>query len=188
MITFKEHISTEQNTDIESVIEELTVLYALDENEIDMIFSGETLNEVNMSKLLSKIGLTIHKEKGIIQYLRDATVGIAKCLLYAIKGDKENLKKTAKSLRKEDVLDFLLKLDMATLHIVTGPIHFIDAVTGWDLWANISEVAKTTKEVAKKVVKAIDIVKTNITKLIHDKKVSLYSKFLDKLEKDIAKA
>ena len=64
-----------------------------------------------------------------------------------INKDGEAAKNVLKGLKKEDVLDFLLNLDMATLHIVSGPIHTIDAITGWHLWANVKDKAKGAKNI-----------------------------------------
>lgn len=141
-----------------------------------------------LSQVLSKIGLTVHKQKGLIDYLRSAGKGIAKLFMYAIKGDKEGMKKVVNSVRKEDVLDFLLKLDMATLHLVTGPIHTIDAITGWELWANIKKKAGQVKGIVDKIKEAIRFVKQKLKDVIDETKAKFYQASLDKLEKDLAAA
>jgi len=126
--------------------------------------------EEGVNDWLNKVGLKLHKTKGIIDYLADFTKGTGKVLMSAIKGDKEAVKEQLKNVKKEEVLDFLLKLDMATLHIVTGPIHLIDAVTGWDLMANVKAVAKTATDKLKEFYQAMKKVKETITTVLQGTK------------------
>ena len=127
------------------------------------LYESEQLTKAAIKDFLKKLGLQAHKGKGLVSYIKGFTQGVGRIVVAALKGDKKKVKEIAQSVRKEDVLDFLLKLDMATLHLVTGPIHFIDAVTGWELWANIKSAAAkadsvwddlvaTVKELKKKVV------------------------------------
>ena len=67
---------------------------------------------------------------------------IGKVIWYAMKaavGNEEDKQKLIRIIKETKIsssqlIDFLLKLDMLTLHAITGPIHMIDAVTGWHLW------------------------------------------------------
>ncbi len=133
---------------------EIATLLFIVENESrldEMLLESEEKLEEALSDFLGKFGLKIHKGDGIIDYLMKFSKGAGKLLVSAIKGDKEQVKKIASSLDKGQVIDFLLKLDMATMHLVTGPIHFIDAVTGWDLSANLKKVAKEAGNVFDKI-------------------------------------
>lgn len=53
-------------------------------------------------------------------------------------------------ITKEQFLDFLYKLDMATMHLVTGPLHLLDAWTGWHVAAALKhgtdDMLKKAKE------------------------------------------
>jgi hypothetical protein len=124
---------------------------------------NEDLNEGKIDNFANKFGMKIHKSNGLIDYIKKFTMATGKLLLAAIKGDAETVKKIATSVTKEEFIDFLLKLDMATLHLITGPIHMIDAITGWDLSANLQHYTGHVKAVVVKSVKdALDYVKDKI--------------------------
>jgi len=98
-----------------------------------------------------KAGLNIGSGRGLLQILSKVGGHISKIIYYAIKaqaGDKsakndlkELLKKKAS---KEDLIDFFFKLDTLTLSALTGPIHVIDALTGWHIVANLKDKGKTS--------------------------------------------
>ena len=134
------------------------------------------LTEGSINDYLAKLGLTFHKAgPGVIDYIIDFAKGTGRIFMAAMNGDKEEMKKIASTLTKEEVIDFLLKLDAATLHIVTGPIHTIDALTGWDLWANVKAVSKRAKSVLEDIWAAIAHLKSKVTQNFkgsgHDKKI-----------------
>lgn len=151
---------------------ELSMFMEQDINRLDEAFDIATLGKAADS-LMKKAGLHVKKGDGLIQQaLRGGTV-VAKFVWYAIKGAsgdkdaKEKAKAMANSeVKKEDILSFLLNLDMATLHIFTGPIHWIDAVTGWHIWADVKEKAGEGFEKAKKALEnLIDVAKSTEQKI-----------------------
>jgi len=126
----------------------------------DLLTENTEILEEGLGDFLNKFGLKIHKGDGIIDYIAKFSKGAGKLLIAAIKGNKEEVKKIATSLDKAQVVDFLLKLDMATMHLVTGPIHMIDAVTGWDLAANLKHAAEKGKGILDKIKKIYNELKT----------------------------
>ena len=48
-------------------------------------------------------------------------------------------------------MDILMRLDLITLHAITGPIHIIDALTGWHIGVDTMARAKEVDVKAKKV-------------------------------------
>lgn len=108
-----------------------------------------------------KLGLHVDTGgTGIIQVLMKGGKSIAQMLWYAakaVKGDtsaKEKVKEIANTeITKAQMMDFLLKLDMLTLHAITGPIHIIDALTGWHIGTHLKKGAKT---VADRIKVAVD--------------------------------
>lgn len=128
--------------------------YALDE------LVTEGINDI-----LGKLGLSLHKHNpGVIEYIKLFTKGVGKIIYAAIKGDKDGVKNIAKTLKKEDVIDFILKLDMLTLHVITGPIHMIDALTGWDLSVHIKKTANSAGNMLGDLKKTISELKYLIKK------------------------
>ncbi|MCK5538500.1 MAG: hypothetical protein KAI79_16860, partial [Bacteroidales bacterium] len=69
----------------------------------------------------------------------------------------------------EELVDFLYKLDLVTLHLITGPLHFIDGLTGWELIPKFKELKSEAQSAINKIKKAIDNLKTNITNYFNPK-------------------
>jgi len=150
--------------------------YALDANVI---------TESKLHDVLKKAGLHLGKSKGLLDHLKAAGKGLFKMFVAAVKGDKDELKAVIRTIKKEDVLDFLLKLDQATLHLITGPLHFIEAVTGWHLWAALNKANSKVKDVAAKIKSAIAAVKDGVQKVLDARKSRNHLKSLSKIERDI---
>ena len=117
----------------------LTELMEMDSSALNESTINETAENIveGLNDKLNKLGLKIHKGSGILDYIKSFATGVGKVFLALIKGDTVKAKEILKTLKKEDVLDFIYKLDLGTLHLFTGPLHMIDAWTGWDLSANI---------------------------------------------------
>lgn len=128
--------------------------------EEDLIVIAEGINDH-----LNKVGFKIHKSKGILDYIKNFTTGIGKVMFHIIKGDTDKAKELIKKISKEDVLDFLYKLDLGTLHLFTGPLHMIDAWTGWDLAVNLKSHIDKSQGVVDLLKQAIDKVKKGIIEL-----------------------
>lgn len=158
---YKEDFSVEE---IQESIMQMIALKEMTLEEANELFEGDVLVESKLHNILSKAGLHLGKSKGLIQYVLSFGKGIGQLVVAAIRGDKEKIKSLMDSVTKEDVIDFLLKLDQATLHLVTGPIHLIDSITGWHLWAAVKSTAEKAGDVIVKIKQAIDIVKQGITK------------------------
>jgi len=118
----------------------------------DDVLTEEYISE-GIEDLLKKFGLHVSKGDGLIRYIAKFTKGAGKLLLAALKGDKAKVKELATSISKEELIDFLLKLDTLTLHMFTGPIHIIDAVTGWHIGPNIEHIAKKGADLLGKLKK-----------------------------------
>lgn len=154
---FKNYIENEK--DIKSLIE----LAMFMEEDVSMINEAEGGIAGKLNSLLGKIGFHASpSDTGIIQVLLKGGKNIAQLLWYAMKattGDqkaKEKVKEIANTeITKEQVLDFLLKLDMLTLHAVTGPIHMIDALTGWHLGPTLKKAAGAAKSIEQRIKTAI---------------------------------
>lgn len=183
-MTFKTYID---NIKLQEDFEDkITMLLYLSENS-EFLNESQSEQDINESidDWLAKVGMKLHKGNGLVDYIVQFSKGAGKLILAAIKGDKEEVKKIAKSLDKSKVIDFLLKLDMATMHVVTGPIHFIDAVTGWDLMADIEGAAKKAESKIKVFKDAILKVKESINSLISGNKKNKLMAAANKIDKNI---
>ena len=143
--------------------------------------SDDIINEGMMSKLLDKTGMKLTKGTSLFSYIKSSGKGIGKMFIAAIRGDKDGIKAVMSEVNKQDMMDFLMKLDTATMGLVTGPIRMIEAITGWGLSANIKIMASATK--AAKA--AIETVKTNINTVMDKAKVKVYNGYLTRIEKEL---
>lgn len=175
---------TKYNDTVNEMSENIAALLYMVENERTV--TEEELIE-GVGSVLGKAGLSLHRNKGLIDYAKEFTRGAGQLILAAIKGDKKKIKNIASKIKREDVIDFLLKLDMATLHIVMGPIHVIDAVTGWELHANIKGIARNAKGFVGAFHDAIQRVKEQIMKLTKDIKRKKMLKHLAIIDLSIAR-
>lgn len=137
-------------------------LYSHTSNEIyDMhllielaVFMETDINQLNeafditgvASGIMKSLGIGAHSGgSGLVQTMAKAGTNVAQLIWYATKAAvsndaeaKEKVKELAnKEVKKEQIIDFLLRVDTLTLHTLTSPIHMIDALTGWHIWANI---------------------------------------------------
>ena len=136
------------NEDINNLLE-LAVF--MDDGQLDEGILKKTKN------VLPKLGIDIEKKgQGIIGKLKDPkTKEFFKLLFKAFKGDEE-AKTKVKEMSKEivskgDIVNILLKLDSITLHMISGPVHILEYLTGW----KISGVKKEMKSVVQRIDKAM---------------------------------
>ena len=155
--------------------------------EAAVFFECDGVIEEGMHDLLKKAGLHVKKGDGLIQMIAKAGIQIGKIMIAAYKAvkskseaDKEALKAEIKKSKvsKGQLMDFLLKLDQATLHLITGPIHMIDAITGWHIGADLHD---HIEDVSHKIKSAIEDIKKAAHKM-GDSVKSKLEKYLKGIE------
>ena len=122
-----------------------------------------------MSDVLKKAGIHVSQGEGLIQQLIKSEKYVSELLYHAFMGyynygseeniHKDKVKTLIKKIHKENLIDFLLRLDVMTMHLVTGPIHMIDALTGTHLWADIKSKVEPAKERARKAIRSLEDLK-----------------------------
>jgi hypothetical protein len=130
---------------------------------------------------IDKIGMKLHKGKGVLSYIADFNDSASFLIYAAIKGDKEEVLRLAKTFDKSKFVDFLLKLDMLSMHILTGPIHMIDALTGWDLIANLKSHAAKAENIIDSIEKAISDLKSKISTIMDTSIADKVNSFFDSI-------
>jgi len=170
-----------------SIQESLMTLYYVtnsntlnESSELDESILDDFAGQVKAA--LPKFGVKIHKGSGLIDYLKKFTTVGGKILVAALQKDKEKIKELSKNVERAEFVDFLLKLDMVTMHLITGPIHMIDAVTGWDLMANIKAHAEKAEDIIKGIVHGIEDLKGKIVKVLDDNVAKPFIGFFQDLE------
>lgn len=178
-MNFKDFIQQqEQIKNIEQVIYEISYIQNCDNFLFEFKETGQ---------ILKKAGIHIKKGKGLIHYFKDIGKGLYQFFIAAIKGDIDKIKELKDSVKKEDVLDFLLKLDTATLHLITGPIHSVDAITGWHIWSNVQKTKEETLSTMNVIKKALETIKNKIVDF-KDKSLEIkITKNISKIEKHLTK-
>lgn len=181
MLTFEEY----HNEALLTCEEKVAIFISLCEDEDLLNESPQDMVELLEGKL-SKLGLHLHRGRGLIDYIKMMGKGIGQLLVAAAKRDTKKMKEILSRVERGDVIDFLLKLDMATLHLVTGPIHTIDAITGWHLWADIQNHAEKAKNIVQDVINTIHELKNKIKKAFDPNKQKKIIPVVDSLEASIA--
>ena len=180
-MNFKNYLLENDLTNYENKIQGILFLQEISINQLN-----ENQLDESIKDWMEKFGLHAHKSgPGLIDYIKQFTKGAGQLILAAIKGDEKKIKELSKSIKKEDLLDFLIKLDTITLHLISGPIHMIDALTGWHIGPAIKKTAEKSKDIIKKIWQAILNIKDNVKKIMgpeHQKTV-LFN--LQKIEKSL---
>jgi hypothetical protein len=169
-----------ENHDLAIIIE--MAMLVDDDMSLNEAFNVSDLKSMGKG-LMKKLGMHGHKTgDGLIQVALKSGKVMAEFVYHALRGAAGNEDSKArvqelarKEITKEQFMDFLLKLDMATLHLVSGPLHAIDAWTGWHIWAHIKSGTETALMKAKKAISdlataaksANDTVKVQIKNYIH---------------------
>ena len=173
MENFKSYIIETQKEQVQTSV--LSYLFLME--NIEQISQVDNLNESDIISLeegfgdfLAKLGLKAHKGKGLIDYAKQFAKGAGKLIIAATQGDKKKVKEIANSIEKEDVINFIMQLDQATLHIITGPLHFIDAVTGWHIGANLKHAGTKVKDILKQIWEYLTALKSKIPQIFDTEK------------------
>lgn len=188
MQSLKEHIYiTEQKEVIASLLEFIVFM----EDGESLVLSearGESV-KAGLGKVANKLGVSAHGRKNLLKLIASVGKNTGLALVYAIRshmgqeGAKENLENVLKTANiKSELTDLMLRLDTLTLHLLTGPLHIIDAITGWHLGADIKDKAKTPNTHIKG---AIDIL-TKAAQAIKDKPRKTLNRSIEKIKKVFA--
>lgn len=172
------------------MIEELSELSpeAFQLLEMAILINYDDINEaIDFGKMLKKIGFKAHKgTPGLIEIVAKSGKNIAKLLWLAAKAvrskeERAALKDHIKSMKvsKEDLLNFLYKLDLVTLHAITGPLHAIDAVTGWEIVPNLQSAATKTNSLILKAINQLKVASKRLAGKAKEKMDGLISSIDD---------
>ena len=138
------------------------------------LLAEEELDEkFDIKSVMKKAGLSAERHlggKGLIQILKNTSVHVARAFVLGLKAHvfkkkdaKEELKQHLKrKVTRQEIIDFLLRLDQISLHIFTGPIHIIDALTGWELAADLQSSGKDVSGRVKTAIDSLDNVKLDV--------------------------
>ena len=190
MQSLKEHIYiTEKKKDVASLLEFIVFM----EDGESLVLSearGENV-KAGLGKVADKIGISVHGRKNLLKLISSVGKNTGLALVYAIRshmgqdGAKEKLENVLKTANiKSEITDLILRLDALTLHLLTGPIHVIDAITGWHIGADLHQKAKTANTHVKS---ALDTI-IKASKAIKDKPRKTLNRSIEKIKKIFAVA
>ena len=189
--TFKDYNDEEINL----IAENLKVMYLIREGmDVEELFEQAELDNDKMlteAKILSAVksgfkAIPVGKRKGLLGYFKSIATGVAKLFMAGIKGDTQGMKDILMTIKKEDVVDFIIKLDKVTLHMLEHIVDTIDTITGWKLKSILEDVDNMKKIGSLKIQKAIALIKKELIKVFQDpKKVVKHLKLITKLEHSV---
>lgn len=156
MQSFKKYLKDQTNQDTETLMDFILFMEYM-ESDCKSIDEATEIKST-LFGFLKKGGVHAAKEnRGLIEILARAGKHIGLTFFHAIKASRGNeeskliLKNDLlkKKVKKSDVIDVLLKLDTLTMHLFTGPIHIIDALTGWHIAADVVHAGHNDKDKSK---------------------------------------
>lgn len=140
----------------------------LEEGVIDKIkdIKGQT------DAMLRKLGFHTSQSKGLIHYLWTINKNIVRLLYHGIslsdasehqrEVSRMAIKEIMQSVNREEVLNFLYKLDAVTLGILTTPLKLIDGVTGWHIAGEVVSKVQPAISKAKKAIEWLEATKDSL--------------------------
>ena len=190
MQSLKEHIYiTEQKEAIASLLEFIVFM-----EDGESLILSETKGEnvkAGLTKVVGKLGISAHGRKNLLKLITSVGKNTGLALVYAVRshmgqeGSKEKLENILKTANiKSELMDLMLRLDTLTLHLLTGPLHIIDAITGWHLGADMQQKAKTPNTHVKS---ALDTI-AKAANAIKDKPRKTLNRSIEKIKKIFAVA
>jgi len=151
------------------IIDECHKIHHLDESVGDSISSMIKGVKDILKKRKPVISKYVEKEKGLAHYFKDLGIGGAQLMYHAFNAyynkdakSRERVRELASSVKKEHIMDILLKLDVLSLHLVTGPLHIIDAITGWNFLHYIKNKVEPTEKKVKAALHSLDSLKNDL--------------------------
>ena len=172
--------TTEEIRDMEILLEMAMIVD--DEMTLNEAFNVADLKKMG-SGLLKKLGMHGHKSgEGLISIALKSGKLMAEFIYHTLRGaagNKDSIERVKEiantEISQEQFVDFLMKLDMATMHLVTGPLHLLDAWTGWHITAHLKSKVEPMLVKAKKAIADLadaakgagDDVKKKLKSLMH---------------------
>lgn len=158
MSKFENYLTEEEQThqDLASLLEIVVFM-----EEYKQLKEGkiQDLGKV-IKNVLPSLGLKVTKHDSLLGLLAKSFNHLSDIFYHSFlayydndENHKAKAKELLKKVKKSDILDFLIRLDHITLHAISGPIHMIDAITGWHISADVDKLGK---QVSHKVKQAID--------------------------------
>jgi hypothetical protein len=137
------------------------------------IIADNNLNENVFHDILSKLGFELKTEKGLMHNLLSTSKIVSQVIKAAIKAfftknddDKATLKNilTSNKITAAEIIQFLIKLDTLTLHLISGPIHMIEALTGFKLKIKKDNIPLNLKDEIKHAIEKIELAAQKLSK------------------------
>jgi len=159
--------------------------------EVYHFMESDVMNE-GIKEWTDKIGKTLQRlnirkgaKRGLLDYLKDAGVGVSKLIWFGIKasrGDQNARDMIAQMTKKEvdrsEVINFLIRLDVVTLGVISMPIRIIEAITGWDIMGALTTTPEDMKRNAKQAIENLE----NISRNVADKTKETLKNIINRLK------
>lgn len=153
---------TESYEGLTNVMVALEIASGCHNTHINEGFMDSVSSMVNKMRGIAK-SADIEVEKGLLSYMKDVGVGGSQMLYHAFNAfynkneeSKTKIKELSQGVKKEHLIDVLMKLDVLTLHLITGPLHMIEAVTGWNILSHIKAKVEPVEKQAKQAIHSLE--------------------------------
>lgn len=125
---------------------------------------------------------TIEKDLSFFKRLFSLTGKVGNLIIHAVKKDKEFIEKA--NITQSEIVEFLLQLDSLTLGLISTPIKFIEASTGYKILNKIKFVIKSSEEKVLDFIRDLEKLKLKLSDLANnisdtDIKLSISNKIED---------
>ena len=179
-----EHVEASKE-DIITILEFVMIL----EEGSELVLSEARADDLKtlVTNVTQKLGFASSGRKNLLSLLTSISKNAALAVIYAIQtqanreGAKEKLQNILKTSNvKAELVDLVIRADVLTLHLISGPIHIIDAITGYEIAEKIRNKAQIG---AGRIKIAVDLIQKSARALIDNKKSRRVKKSLDIIKK-----
>lgn len=179
-----EHVEASKE-DIITILEFVMIL----EEGSELVLSEARADDLKtlVANVTQKLGFASSGRKNLLSLLTSISKNAALAVIYAIQtqanreGAKEKLQNILKTSNvKAELVDLVIRADVLTLHLISGPIHIIDAITGYEIAEKIRNKAQIG---AGRIKTAVDLIQKSARALIDNKKSRRVKKSLDIIKK-----
>ncbi|MCK5016105.1 MAG: hypothetical protein KAS32_03455 [Candidatus Peribacteraceae bacterium] len=107
---------------------------------------------------------------GLFPYLKGLGVGGSQMIFHAVNAyynkderSKQKVKELMGSIDKDDLIDGINYMDAILVHLLAGPLHVIETITGWVIIDKVNQKLEPKKRKVRQIIRSIkDLKKASI--------------------------
>lgn len=170
----QQHIDTDVNIfDVLLTLEMIESCHEanrLDEGVVDSVKGMiDKVKSMMQKSVKNDFWRMVEKDKNLGQHLYSFSIDGARLLFHAFnvhynnsEESKAYIKELSKNVSSTTFKQILLKLDVVTLSMFTGPIEAIDVLTGWKVYDALKKKLKPYDDQARDAIKTIEMLRKTL--------------------------